>query len=137
MATALRASARPLGSVIQGAPTTSNGVAVSRPTERFVASRSPTPAYRSAPVSERMFGEGLTQGSPVWSNHMLRFQCSSDTTVSLTGIFRSPATILANSPRVIPLRTGTSAPRGLGRSRTMTGLPAIAQALMHSAMCQM
>ena len=53
-----------------------------------------------------MFGDGLTHGSPVSSNHCRRSQPSSGTTVSFTGILRSAAAMRANSPIVMPVRTG-------------------------------
>ena len=56
-------------------------------------------------------GDGFTHVRPVSSNHCLRCQFSSGTTVSLTGSFRSATTIWANSPMVMPVRTGI----GVGR----------------------
>ena len=53
-----------------------------------------------------MLGDGFTHVSPVSSYHCARCQFSSGITVSLTGSFRSPTTIWANSPMVIPVRTG-------------------------------
>src|ERR1700722_15861572 len=51
------ASSRPF---IQGAPTTSNGVSVPRPTETFAPSIKATPGYKPAAVTLRKFGEGFT-----------------------------------------------------------------------------
>src|SRR5436189_6287727 len=64
------------GPSIQGAPTTSNGVSVPRPTETFVVSSRPMPGYKVASVRLRMFGEGLIQVSPVESSHIARRQFS-------------------------------------------------------------
>ena len=96
-----------------------------------------------------MLGEGFTQGSDVSSNQRPRSQPSSGTTVSDTLIFRSAATILPNSPMVIPVRTGIgcgavnearsrsiSGPStyrpviGFGRSSTTTGIRARAASSM-------
>src|SRR5215475_4639397 len=69
-----------LGPSTHGAPTTSNGVSVPRPTETLVGSSRQTPGYKVASVRLRMFGEGLTHVSPVESNHCERFQSSTRTT---------------------------------------------------------
>ena len=50
---------------IHGAPITSNGVSVPRPTETLVVSNRPMPGYSTAAVSDRMFGDGLTHARPV------------------------------------------------------------------------
>src|SRR5205814_7611265 len=65
-----------LGPSNQGAPITSKGVSVPRPTERLVVSSKPTPGYKAASVRLRMLGEGLIQTSPVASNHIARPQPS-------------------------------------------------------------
>src|SRR5215510_14000705 len=46
-----------------GAPTSSNGVSVPRPTETFVVSSKPMPGYRLASVRLLMLGDGLTHTS--------------------------------------------------------------------------
>src|SRR5205807_2258576 len=93
--------------LIQGAPTSSNGVSVPRPTEMFVPSISATPGYSAAWVTLRKFGDGFTHSSPVESNQSPRCQPSIGTTVSFALIPRSTLNIFANSPIVIPCRTGT------------------------------
>jgi FAD/FMN-containing dehydrogenase len=61
---------------IQGAPTSSKGVSVPRPTETFVVSSSPIPGYKVASVRLRIFGDGFTQVRFVESNHIERRQPS-------------------------------------------------------------
>src|SRR5437773_2230424 len=61
---------------IHGAPTTSNGVSVPRPTETFVVSSKPMPGYNVASVNERIFGDGFVHIWPVSSNHIGRDQPS-------------------------------------------------------------
>src|SRR5271169_1603482 len=92
---------------IHGAPSNSNGVSVPRPTETLVPSISATPGYNAASVTLLKFGDGFTHTSPVESNQSPRCQPSIGTTVSLALMFRSALNILANSPKVIPCRTGT------------------------------
>src|SRR5437016_9523972 len=73
-------SAASLPSSMYGAPTTSNGVSVPRPTDT-ADSNNPTPGYRMASVRFLIFGEGLVQGQSVWSNQNSRVQPSTGTTV--------------------------------------------------------
>src|SRR6266571_6458480 len=69
----LSASAR-FDPLTHGAPISSNGVSVPRPTERFVVSSRPIPGYNRAAVRLRMFGDGLIQLRLVESNHIARRQ---------------------------------------------------------------
>ena len=50
-----------------GAPISSNGVSVPRPTDKFVISNRPIPGYKTASAKLRMFGDGLTHSWPVRS----------------------------------------------------------------------
>src|SRR5262249_54231416 len=50
---------------IHGAPTTSNGVSVPRPTETLVVSSRPIPGYNNACVRLLRFGDGFTQVNAV------------------------------------------------------------------------
>src|SRR4029078_3401171 len=61
---------------LPGAHTTSNGVAVPRPTETFVVSSRPMPGYSVASLSERIFGDGLIHVCPVRSYHLRHDQRS-------------------------------------------------------------
>src|SRR5580693_4732492 len=92
---------------IHGAPRSSNGVSVPRPTETFVPSIIATPVYSPASVILRKFGDGFTQASPVESNQSPRCQPSIGTTVNFALMPRSTLNIFASSPIVIPGRTGT------------------------------
>src|SRR4029077_1964149 len=91
----------------QGAPNTSNGLSVPRPTETFVPSIIATPGYSEASYTLLKFGDGFTHTSPVESNQSPRCQPSIGTTISLALIFRSALNIFASSPIVMPGRTGT------------------------------
>ena len=93
--------------LIHGAPTSSKGVSVPRPTETFVPSISATPGYSVASVKLRKFGDGFTQARPVESNQSPRCHPSMGTTVSLAFRPRSALNIFANSPMVMPCRTGS------------------------------
>ncbi len=96
-----------------------------------------------------MFGDGLTQSSPVSSNHIDRRQPSHSTTIRSAPISRSSLNIFASSPIVIPCRTGkrwnamnelwsssrtgpatSTPPIGFGRSSTKTGMPASLAAII-------
>ena len=56
----------------QGAPTSSKGVVVPRPSHAFVASSRQVPTYASAEVGDGTLGDGGTHGSFVSSHAMLR-----------------------------------------------------------------
>ena len=58
---------------MKGAPNISNGLVVPLPSEMFVPSSRHMPGYTRAVSSVGMLGEGMTQGRPVWSNHIFRF----------------------------------------------------------------
>src|ERR1017187_409901 len=74
---------------IHGAPSTSKGVSVPRPTETLVPSISPTPGSSNAAVRLRILGDGLTHGTPVESSQSPRCQPSIATTVSRAPMPRS------------------------------------------------
>src|SRR5882672_3749973 len=116
--------------LIHGAPNTSNGVSVPRPTDTFVYSKIPIPVY-SANVSVprptdtfvyskipipvysaasfifRIFGDRLIQTRSVESNQSLRVHPFTGTTLSLALMWRSLLNIFANSPTVMPWRIGS------------------------------
>ncbi len=54
----------------------------------------------------RMFGDGLTHVSPVWSNQLSRSQYLMSTMVRSAPIFLSALKSSASSPSVMPCRTG-------------------------------
>src|ERR1035441_620211 len=73
----------------QGAPTTSKGVSVPRPTETFVCSINATAGYSVAWFRSRKLGEGLTHSCDVESNQSPRIQPFMGTTVRLALMLRS------------------------------------------------
>src|SRR5208283_1833305 len=67
---------------IHGAPKISNGRVVPRPSDKSVPSSMTCPGYTVAESSVGRFGDGMTHGSDVSSNHSPRVQFSIGTTVS-------------------------------------------------------
>ena len=82
-------------------------MSVPRPTETLVPSISATPGYSAASFRLRMFGEGSTHIAPVESYQSPRSQPRIGTTVRSASIFFSSLNSLANSPMVMPWRTGS------------------------------
>ena len=87
---------------MNGAPSSANGSAVPRPSERFVPSKRHVPGYRSAVSYRGIARLGMTHGRPQPGKDTLGSYPSQRTMSSAQPMFASAFTMRANSPQVMP-----------------------------------
>src|SRR5262249_1227984 len=91
---------------IQGAPTTSNGVSVPRPTDTVVDSRSPIPGDSVGSFRLRRLGDGFVQAGAGPAKLSALLHPPTLMTVRSAPIFLSAFKSIASSPIVRPYLTG-------------------------------
>jgi hypothetical protein len=94
----------------KGAPDSSNGIVVPRPSERFRASIRTVPGYTIAVAGVGMLGEGITHGIPVSQYNELRLQPFIQTTFRSQFPWYFSLIHNAISPMVILWHIGSDAP---------------------------